>query len=348
VRQARTGRLRVNGTGTGHPTQFLHRVDVLRAALEQRLVDRALGLRLARLGEDEEPAWRHPTRGRRQDALAIAVQQRGPGRRVRLGAGGWRCAHGRWNPGDPWHARPRELLPIIRTIAGPIGHQSGGAVGRRPRRAVRLDDLAERWRLPALAAQRVHAHGHPRLRLDHQGPQDLSEVGPMLPTIAARDVHDLCVGGVVAVIAAIDMEAGASERHNARGKAPPLGSRGRHATREFGDARRIERLESPAERLLIERLGFKQTRRQESRDRFILEKPRPQLAWLGHTAEAVEDPRFDGMAGGDDAHLRVVLGRLVNDCAHAEFFTQACDEAQMIQNVAAVDVLSVPCALLCW
>jgi hypothetical protein len=66
--------------------------------------------------------------------------------------------------------------------------------------------------------------------LDNQSQHDLIEVGPMIPTIAARDVHDLLVGGIVAVIAAIDMEAGAIEMHNARGKAQTLGSRGRNET----------------------------------------------------------------------------------------------------------------------
>ena len=194
------------------------------------------------LGEDEEPALRHPTIGRRQDAIAIAVQQRGHGRRVSLGEGGLRFAQGRWNPCDPFHASPRELLQIILMIEGTIGHQIGGAVARVQLRDVRLDNLAELWRITAIAAQRFHEHGNPRLMLDHQGQHDLIEVGPMIPNIAAREVHDLFVGGVVAVIAAIDMEAGAIEMHKARGKAQPLGSRGRNETLECGDAIRIERI----------------------------------------------------------------------------------------------------------
>ena len=64
----------------------------------------------------------------------------------------------------------------------------------------------------------------------------------MIPTIAARDVHDLFVGGVVAVIATIDMEAGTIEMRNVRGKAQTPGSRGRNQTGEFGDAISIERI----------------------------------------------------------------------------------------------------------
>jgi hypothetical protein len=77
------------------------------------------------------------------------------------------------------------------------------------------DDLAAFWRLTAIAAQWFHEHGNPRLRLDHQGQHALIEVAPMIPTLAARDVHDLCGGGVVAVVATIDIEAGAIERCHA-------------------------------------------------------------------------------------------------------------------------------------
>jgi hypothetical protein len=95
-------------------------------------------------------------------------------------------------------------------------------------------------------------------------------------------------------------------------------------------------------------LGFNHAGRQESSGRLILEKPRHQVELLVHKAEAVEDHRFDGMAGGDDAHLGVLLGRLVNDLSDAKFVKHARDEAQMIQDLAAVDGLSVYRALLCW
>jgi hypothetical protein len=94
--------------------------------------------------------------------------------------------------------------------------------------------------------------------------------------------------------------------------------------------------------------GFNQAGRQESRGRVILEKPRHQVQLLVHKAEAVEDHRVDGMAGGDEAHLRVLLGRLVNDFSDAKFVKHACDEAQMIQDWAAVAVLSIHWALLYW
>jgi hypothetical protein len=53
------------------------------------------------------------------------------------------------------------------------------------------------------------------------------------------------------------------------------------------------------------------------------------------------------MASGDETPLRVLRGRVVNDVAKAEFVKHAGDEAQRIQDVAAVAVLSVHGALLC-
>ena len=81
-----------------------------------------------------------------------------------------------------------------------------------------------------------------RLRFDNPFQHDLMEVRPIIPTIATRDVHDLCVGDVVAVLAAIDMEAGTIELHKLRGKAQTLGCCGRNEPVAFGDTIRIERI----------------------------------------------------------------------------------------------------------
>jgi hypothetical protein len=194
------------------------------------------------LGGDQHPALRHPTIGRRQDAIAIAVQQRCHGPRVSLSEGGLRFAQGRWDPSDPFQASLGGLLPVVLAVEGTLGHQIGGTVGGVQRRHVCLDNLSELWRITAIAAERFHQHGNPRLMRDNHFPHDLMEVWPMIPTLAARAVHDGFVGGMVAVIAAIDMEAGAIEMRKARGQAQTLGSRGRNETIEFGDAIRIERI----------------------------------------------------------------------------------------------------------
>jgi hypothetical protein len=241
-----------------------------------------------------------------------------------------RVAHGRGNPGDALQASGRELWPLILPIEGPIGPQRGGAGGRVPRRQVGPDDWAARWRLTAMAAQRFHAPGTPGLRLDQQGSHHVMEVGPRIPTLAARAGHDRCVGGMLAVVAALAMQTGAIERRNARGKAPPLGRRGRHAPVACGAALRLARLSSPAEGLIIAMLGFDPPGCQESRSRLVLEQPGPQLAWLVHNAEAVEDHRCDGIARGHEARVWMVSGGAVHDLTHAECSEPTRDKAHMV------------------
>jgi len=300
--------------------------------LAPRRVDRALGLRPALRRGEAHPTLRHPTLGRRQGAIALAVQQRGHGRRVGVGEGGWRRAHGRWHPRAPLQASLREPVPGVLALEGAISHQSGGAVGGVPRGPRVLDELAAGWRLTAMAVQWVHAPGKPRALLDHQGPQDVLEVGPMIPTIATRAVHDLCVGGVVAGLAAIDREAGTIERHTLRGQAQTLGGRGRQPTVEGGDAISLERIERPAARIIIARLGCDQPGSQEARGRFVLEQPRHQITWWGHHAEAVADHRVNGLARGHDPRVWRASGGTVNDLTHAECIEHTRDQAHMVAD----------------
>lgn len=338
MRKGRKGLLRVGGTGTGRTAQFFECFDCLLTLLAQVRVDRMLGLRLAMLGAEAPPALRHPTRGGRHDTIAITVQQGGHRVRVRLGEGGVRVAHGRGAPGDPLHASPRELLQIILTIEGTISHQRGGAGGRLHLRNGCLDDLAELGPITALAAQWWHAHGKPRVRLDHSGQHDWLAVGPMLPTIAARAVHDLCVGGIVAVVAAIDMATGAIEMREARDTPQTLGGRGRNETVECGNAIIIARISRPAEGVIMEMLRFDHQGGQESRGRFVLEQPLHPRAVLVHTAEAVQDHGFDGIARGHDPRCWLVSGRAVHDLTYAEGIEHTRDKAPMVEELTPIGV----------
>jgi hypothetical protein len=166
-------------------------------------------------------------------------------------------------------------------------------------------------------------------------------VRPLIPTIAARAVPDWVGGRIGAGIATFAREAGARAMRHAWAKTQTHGSRGRHQTVEGGEALSRERLPSPPERSIRQRLGVNQARRWAARARLILAQPRHQGAWLVSQAEAVEDRRVDGTAGGDKVPLRVVLGRVVDDFSEAKFVKQACDEAPMIQDLAAVAVLSI-------
>ena len=69
----------------------------------------------------------------------------------------------------------------------------------------------------------------------------------------------------------------------------------------------------------MEMLGFDQQGRQESRERFILEKPRHEIELLVHKAEAVEHHSCDGVARGHNPRFWLVSSGTVNDLTNAEF-----------------------------
>jgi hypothetical protein len=77
-------------------------------------------------------------------------------------------------------------------------------------------------------------------------------------------------------------------------------------------------------------LCFDQQGSQESRERFVLEKPRPQLELLVHKAEAVEDHRFHGSTRRHNPRFWLVSGGTVNDLTNAKFIQHTRDKAQMV------------------
>jgi len=158
----------------------------------------------------------------------------------------------------------------------------------------------------------------------------------MLPTSAARDGHALCVGGVVAVITALAREAGPLEMPHLPGTAHTLGGRGRHQTVECGNAIRLERLQSPAERVIMAMRGVDHHGRQRARGRFGLETPRHQLEVLVHPAEAGEAPRVHGIARGDEPPFWRVSGGTVHDLTKAEGLAPTRDKAQMVKDVTPI------------
>jgi hypothetical protein len=175
-----------------------------------------------------------PPRGRGQGARAIAVRPRGHGRRLGLGAGGVRRAPGRWRPRDPCPASLRERVPGVLARGGAIRHRIGGSIGGVQRGQVCLEDRAEGGGIAALAAQWCQEHGTPRVMRDHPSEPGVMEGGPLRPTLATRDGHDLFIRGVVAVIAAIDMDADRRAMHPRRPWPPSDGSvRGRPPQRAY-------------------------------------------------------------------------------------------------------------------
>ena len=77
----------------------------------------------------------------------------------------------------------------------------------------------------------------------------------MIPAVPPGAVHNLCFGFFGAVVASIDLKAGALQMAKARRKTQAL-SRGRgHQALEFGHPVGIQGLQRPAEGIIVELLG---------------------------------------------------------------------------------------------
>lgn len=87
------------------------------------------------------------------------------------------------------------------------------------------DELAEVVYVTPLPTKGLHQHEHTGVVFDHQVQHHLVEVRVLVPTGAARDVHDVLIRLLVTVVAPIDMQTGAIEMGKAGGKAWALGNR---------------------------------------------------------------------------------------------------------------------------
>jgi hypothetical protein len=63
---------------------------------------------------------------------------------------------------------------------------------------------------------------------------------------------------------------------------------------------------------------------------------RDKIEWLIDNAEPIEHHRLDRCPRGHNPHFRVLLSRLINDVAKAEFIKHDCHESQMIQGFTPV------------
>jgi len=335
VRKACQRLPRIGFAGKGGATQFLQGFDFLVTVLAQVRIDTAFGLRLAGLRGDEEPPLLAPTRGRRQGVIPRALRQSAHGLRSSVGQGGVGFAQGCRDPRAPLHLGLGEFLEGVCAVEGTIGHHGGGARGGVPRRKVLLDDLATLMRLIPVAMERLPQHRNPRLVLDNSLQHDLVQSRPLIPTRASGHVHDLCVGRLIAVIAAIHMETRALEMGKGGSEAETLSRCGRNETREFRDPIVIEGIQRSAQGIIVEP-GWNHSGRNAPGGWRILEKPGDQGEGVIDKAQAVQHHGFDGFTGRHVTPCRVLLGGLINDVADAEFVKHAGHEAEMIQNCTAV------------
>jgi hypothetical protein len=118
-------------------------------------------------------------------------------------------------------------------------------------------------------------------------------------------------------------------------EAKALGSKGRHKTRECCHPIRIERIQRPPSRVIVEVLGLS-TWGNEPVGGLVMKKPWDQVELLIHKAQAIEDHRLDGMAHSDNPGLRVLLESPVNDGGNAKFLEHPGHQAKMSQDLTAI------------
>jgi hypothetical protein len=109
--------------------------------------------------------------------------------------------------------------------------------------------------LTAIATERCHQERNARVMLPHELPHDWVQVRPMIPALPPGDVHDLCSGFFVAVVASIDMNAGALPMAKAGRKTQALSSGRGHQAVERSDPMGIEGLPRPAKGIIVELCG---------------------------------------------------------------------------------------------
>ena len=245
------------------------------------------------------------------------------------------CGRGGRDTGAPRAPRVRQWLEVLRTVQGAIGHHVRRAIGGLPRGHVWRDDVPAGGGVTGSATARLQQPWHASLMLHHHVQQDLMQVGSMLAAVATGAVHAVGVRLRGTVVAAIDVETRALAMGQGGGSPQPLSGVGSHATGACCDAVLRERIPGAAPRIIMEMLGF-DPGGDASLRRCVLQAHRHTREGLVHTAEPMEDHRFDGVAHGDKPGLRVLRCRPVTPVANAACVEHPCHTPQMIQDFTPV------------
>lgn len=115
--------------------------------------------------------------------------------------------------------------------------------------------MAALGRLTALATQRLHQERHARLVLDEQLPQDLVQIGSMIPAGAAGQGHNVGVRGLLAVLAPSNLQARTVEMGKAGRQAQTRGGRRRSEPVECRHPGGKEAIHGTPEGIIMERCG---------------------------------------------------------------------------------------------
>ena len=131
------------------------------------------------------------------------------------------------------------------------------------------------------------------------------------------------------------MKARPVEMGKAGRKAQTLGGRRRYETVEFRYPIVIEGIQGTSEGIIVELSGGN-TGRNEEGGGLILQEPGDEGERVIDKPQAIEHHRFDGVTHSEVPHVRVVLGRSIEDVTNAEFVEHASDKAEVVSDLATV------------
>ena len=161
------------------------------------------------------------------------------------------------------------------------------------------------------------------------------QIGAMIAARAAGNVDEVFAWVFLAMRATINMQTGAIEMRQARGQAQALRCGSGDETREFGHAIVIEGIERAASGVVVEMTGWNRGSN-AAWNRFIVETMRDESALLIDNTQPIEHHGFDRLAGGDNTHDGILVGRFINGFSDAELFKHSSHQAQMINDGSPV------------
>lgn len=134
----------------------------------------------------------------------------------------------------------------------------------------------------------------------------------MIPTIAMGDRHDVVLGSVSTVVAAIDVKTRRIEMCKLGSEAQALRGLGGDEALEGSDPIGIASIQAPPEPVIVE-IGRCNPRPYEALGRFVLNKAGDQVEWVIHAPQTMKDHGFDCLAEGDSTLRHILRNSVIHD-----------------------------------
>ena len=335
VGKTRQGLSGVRFPGQGRAAPRLAGFACVGTRLAPLRVDSARGLRLARRGIEEDPAWRDAPLARWHHVRARARRERRHGLRSGLGQDRLRGVQGRWPAGDPLEAGLGQLVPILGALERAVGHERGGIGSGVERCHGGPEDLADRCAIMTLATPGLPQPRRTGLVLPHQLHHHVVAVRALGPTRALGAGPDLCVRRLRAVRAAIAMQTRRSALAAPTRQPQTGGRRSGHEAGECRPPKVIEGIKGAPERVIIA-MARRHAWGHEACERLSLEKMGDEVERLVEKAQTIEHPGGDRRPSGHHPHFRVWRGGAIQDFRDAECFKHPRDQAQVISDLGTV------------